>query len=501
MKVTGPSSPLPPSPPPPAILASTVGAPAADPSDSVALGGGASPPAPKPLDTSGLFETKEREPVDPALVSTWRYDAEDKHSIQDVFRTPDGRTYVVADSYDTDRDRRKDPASYTAAFDPAGQPLWTYRPEDGHRITSHVFTAGLTLVASRGEDSWGGSLLVALDEHGTEKWRHESGSREYIDSMRMGPDGTVYVKEGDRITALTSAGEKRWTKKLDLNADEYFHVAGPDGTQYFANDNFSNNFGYDSFRAVTPDGKKKDMDWPDIGTFPLEVGSRLVYGGEKGEVHGLDLAGGAAWEVQTDSVRGLKTPWLGRDGNIYVEGRFDSKLYAVSPDGRLLWTRTIEDTAPGGFETPFQVDRDGSVYYHVERTDEIQRILPDGRPGARIRGGEDLESFRPGGDGKLYTYGRDGVVSVVDVETQHAFRLPLKLEHPQVWDVKDVLPNGIVVLQDMGSQYCIQPSRDRELKEALDRAVRGPQQSDPGKEIAPEDGWIRIGDVRLPVKG
>lgn len=467
------------------------------PQDTVRIG---SPRRLRKVDSAPLFETKEREPVDPALVSTWRYDAQDKHSLKATFRTPDGRTYVVADSFDTDRDRRKDPASYTAAFDPQGQPLWTWRPEGGKRITSHLFHASGTLIVSRGEDGWDGSTLVALNEHGAERWRYESPSREHIDSVRMGPDGKVYVKEGDRLVALTPDGQKAWAKSLSLHADEFFHVAGPDGTQYFANDNFSNNFGYDSFVAVTPDGKKKELDWPDIGTFPLEVGSRLVYGGEKGEIHGIDLAGGKPWQVQTDSLRGLKTPWLGKDGNLYAEGRFDDKLYAISPDGRMLWSREVTDFAPGGFDTPFQVDRDGSVYYHVERSDEIQQILPDGRPGQRIRGGEDLESFRPGGDGKMYTWGRGGVVSVVDLETKHAFRLPLKMENPQVWDIEDVLPNGIVVLQDMCSQMLVQPSRDKELKEALDRIVRG-SDPEPGKDIAPGDGWIQIGDVRLPVNG
>lgn len=506
MKVTGPSTPGGVPWFPTEARSSAAPAAAAPPQDRVQLGRGRL----RKLDTAPLFDTKEREPVDPALVTVWRYDAEDKHSLKATFRTPDGRTYVVADSFDTDRDRRKDPASYTAAFDAQGQPLWTWRPEGGQRITSHLFHSSGTLIVSRGDDGWDGSTLVSLNEHGAERWRYESPSREHIDSIRMGPDGKIYVKEGSRVVALSPDGKKAWSKDLDLHADEFFHVSGPDGTQYFATDNFSNNFGYDSFEAVTPDGQEKEPDWPDIGTFPLEVptsatagaspGSRLVYGGEKGEVHGLDLAGGKPWQVQTDSVRGLKTPWLGRDGNIYAEGRFDDKLYALSPDGKLLWSREIADRAPGGFDTPFQVDVDGSVYYHVERTDEIQRLLPDGRPGDRIRGGEDLESFRPGGDGKLYTWGRGGVVSVVDVESKHTFRLPLKMENPQVWDVKDVLPNGIVVLEDMCSQMLIQPSRDRELREALDRVVRGPE-PEPGKDIAPGDGWIRIGDVRLPVNG
>ncbi len=458
-------------------------------------------PAPQPgsLDTSGLFETSERQPVDPALVSTWRYDAEDRHSLKEVFRTPDGRTYVAADSHDADRDRRRAPASYAAAFDTAGQPLWVYRPEGGQRITSHLFSPGQTLVASRSEEAWGGSTLVALDERGTCKWRYQPEGTARIDSMRQGPDGTVYVKEGDRLTALAPDGQKRWTAGLSLNADDFFHVAGPDGTQYFASDNFSNNLGYDSFRAVTPDGRVQPVDWPEIGSFPLEVGSRLVYGGQKGEIHGLDLAGGPAWTVQTDSVRGLQTPWLGRDGNVYARGRFDAKLYALSPDGRQLWSRTVDDVARGGLDCPFQVDRDGSVYYQVARTDEIQRILPDGRPGERLRGGPGLEGFRPGGDGKLYTYGRTGVISVVDLESGHLFRLPLKIERPQLWDIEDVLPSGVVVLQDQGSQCCIQPSRDRELKEALERAVRGARPAQPGQEISEDDGWIQIGDVRLPV--
>lgn len=450
------------------------------------------------VDLGQVFETRPREPVKPDLLATWHYQAEDKHSIQHMFRNPDGRTYVVADSFDTDRDRRQAPASYTAAFDAQGQPLWTWRPEGGHRITSHLFRSdGTTFIVSRGEDSWGGSHLVRLNAHGVEEWRYESGSREYIDSVRTGPDGTLYVKQGDKVVALAADGGKRWEKSLGLNADEFFHVAGPDGTQYFTADNFSMNFGYDSFRALSPKGKVKDADFPDIGTFPLEVGSRLVYGGEKGEIHGLDLAGGKSWEVQTDSIRGLKTPWLGRDGNVYAEGRFDHKLHAVSPDGKLLWSREITDVRPGGFDERFHVDSDGSVYYAVERSDEIQRILPDGRLGERVRGGENLDSFRPGGDGRLYTWSADGAVGVHDLEKKQSWSQPVEMEHPQVWNLEDVLPNGVVVLKNMDEVYHLQPSREKELKEALERAVKGKPET--GKEIAPEEGWIRIGDVRLPV--
>ncbi len=101
------------------------------PVDSVAVGA-AGPARKGGLETSGLFDRKDRQPVDPATISTWSYEAEPRHTLKETFRTPDGRTYVLAESHDTQRDRLREPASYTAAFDAQGQPLWTFRPEGGH---------------------------------------------------------------------------------------------------------------------------------------------------------------------------------------------------------------------------------------------------------------------------------------------------------------------------------------------------------------------------------
>lgn len=450
-------------------------------------------------DLSKIFEKRPKTPMDPKLVSVWHFDGGDHHSIEEVFHTPDGRTFVTASSFDTSRDRRKDANGYTQAFDDHGRPLWKYESPPGWKIESHLFTSDATYVLTQGEDSWDGSRIVALNRHGDEVWKHETDSRVRIDSIRRGPDGTVYAKAGDDVTALGPDGKVKWTKHLDIHSDEFFHVGAPDGTQIFANDNFSNNFGYDSFRAMDAKGRRHELDWPDIGTFPLEVGSRVVYGGEKGEVHGIDLAGGKSWEVQTDSVRGLKMPFLGRDGNVYVEGRFDNKLYAISPDGRMLWQRTVEDFAPGGFDTPFQVDTDGSVWYQHEDGDRLQQIAPDGKPGRSVRVDDGIASFMPGGDGKLYVWTSESKIRVHDLAKDQGWDLPLTLEHPHTWDIKEVRPGGIVALQCMTERWDVQPSQDRELKEALEEVLAG-RQDQTAPTIEKGDDWVVIGNVRVPVR-
>jgi outer membrane protein assembly factor BamB len=452
------------------------------------------------IDPRPLFAPSPDRPVLPQQIALWHYRAEDRHSLQEIFYLPDGRRFVCAHSFDTQRDRQRVPNSYTAAFDPQGRPLWVYRPDPGYTIKSHLFAGdGTTLVVSRGEGPWDGSLLVALNPQGVEMWRFASPGRQSIDSVRRGPDGTLYVKMGDQVAALKPDGTKKWTRNLGLHTDEFFHEAAPDGRQIFVNDNFSLNFGYDSFRALGPGGKVSDLDLPDIGTFPLAVGHRLVYGGEKGEIHGIDLAGGTRWEVATPSEGGLSTPFLGLDGNIYVEGRHDHRLYAVSPDGRLLWQRTVDDRRPGGgLESTFFPDRDGSVWYALEG-DALQEIRPDGQPGRTIRIPDGFDSFRPGGDGRLYAYG-DGVLSVYDLEKDQLHTLRLDLEHPRTWDLTQVLPGGVVELRCLDEVYHLQPDRTRqeELKEALKRSLVGEAPASPG--IEQEKDWVRIGDVRLPVR-
>jgi len=462
----------------------------------------APPSVPVPVDSVDLgkvFEKRVRAPKTPQVLSTWHFAAKDKHSIDEVFRGPDGSTYVTADSFDTAD--KKHAKSYTAAYDPHGSLRWEYRPDvPGHAIKSQFFMAdGSACVLSQEEGAWPEPLVVMLDSSGGVRWRYEVEGRDKADSVRPAPDGGVYLKAGDTVIKLDADGKKVWSKDLSIYSDEFFHVVTPDGGQLFASDGFCLNFGTRSFYRLDKNGKGHEVSLRTITSFPLEVADRLVYGGEDGKVHGLDLKTLRGWECQTESLRGVKTPFLGRDQNVYVEGRYDDdRLTCIAPDGSIKWQRNVTDHHAGGFNEIFQVDKDGTVYYVLDGGEALARILPDGRPGTPLPFPEGISSFRPGGDGNVYVWTGEGQLAVRNVEKGTGFAQPVDVEYPHTYDVKDVLPGGRVVLQRMDDIYVIPMDVDRELQEELAELQKTQKPAQPPPKIEKGDDWVIIGDIRVP---
>ena len=490
---------------PAALTQAPVPSPVASPVSGGGHGSGA--PLPGGIDLGKVFEKNPLGPYPPAEVASWQYEAKDKHSIDEIVRTSNGRVYLTADSFDTSN--RKGPRGYTVAFDPQGQPLWEYqldgKKDKGQKIHSTLcMPDGSAVVLTRSEEAWTNSHLVSLGPDGKERWRFESDSRDRLESVRPGANGTILAKTEGNLVCFDATGQQLWKTDVPMRADEFFHVVTPDGSQVLVNDNFSNNFGYDSWWVCGPDGQGRDLDLPDIGTFPLELGSQLVYGGERGEVHGVDLGTFGRWEVQTDSTRGLKTPVLGRDGNIYIEGRFDDKIYAVSPTGQKLWQATVSDSRSlGALADRFETDVDGSLYYLKDDGEGIQQIRPDGTQGLLIKVPEGVEHFKPGCDGRLYVWSTsEPALMAFDAGSgQKINTLPLAIEHPHVYDLVDVLPGGVAVLKSMDTIYNIKvdqnPGLEKELEEITQGAGAPPE---PPPTIVTGDEYVVIGGVRVPVR-
>jgi hypothetical protein len=119
------------------------------------------------------------------------------------------------------------------ALSPDGSLQWTYTPPASGR-TPAVGADG-TLYVSTTQD------VVALNPDGTEKWTYplyRAGER-----IIMGGDGTLYTSWFDGIydtgvLALSETGQLKWTFPLTYPDDIGFNVSlslGPDGTLYFAN--------------------------------------------------------------------------------------------------------------------------------------------------------------------------------------------------------------------------------------------------------------------------
>lgn len=464
-----------------------------------------SAPATPAIDLSRVFEKTVRTPVPPETVACWTHLAEDHSSIDETVRLADGTSMIIERSFDTSDN--KNPRGRVICFNPDGTARWTFIPPQTSysrdRIESHLLLGdGSSYAVTRGDGAWDSTHLIALDRDGHERWRWETEAREKIDSVRPTSDGGLVVKAGDTVVGLDKDGKERWDCDLPMHSDAYFHVVADDGTHIFVNDDFSNNFGYDHFQGISPKGASRELDLPGITSFPLQLDNRLVYAGADGQLHGVELGGKYShWDVQTSSERGLKTPYAGADANIYVEGRFDSNVYCVSRDGTLRWQREITDAAPrGGLEDMLRAAPDGTAYYLREGGDVIARIQPDGKPGKDVAVSEGVSSFQVGPDGKLYIWSSESSIIVHDPEKSQSVAYPLEIEHPHVWDIKEVLQDGRIVFEGQGRVHHIRIDENAEIAKRLEEIISSPAPSQPPPTIEREQDWVVIGGVRVPVR-
>ncbi len=446
--------------------------------------------------STAILTQGPRGPIEPSEIAALSYQAPEDYHIEEQYALPDGRTVLSLSGYEQ--------PDFSLALDPQGKELWKFQPDEDHEIESHLFLSnGTTFVHTKGKGAWPTAQAICLDAQGKERWRFESDSREAIDSLQADPQGNLFVKLGQDLLKLDPDGKKLWRKDLKIQADEYFHVPTPDHGQIFASDDFSNTFRTPHFCLVSAQGKVKQVDLPDIGSFPYATETQLFYGGARGEARGIDLKTLKAWEVQTDSaVGGLYTPFGGPDGRIYFPGRRDEKLYCVSADGQMLWQRTIEDNDRGAMvETGFKPARDGSLYYAKRDGETIQQIKPDGQLGLTLKVSGGFESFLPADDGCLYSVDRDATIRRHDLSQGTTFEVRLKLPESMRWEL-DAVEGNVVTLTDKlsGTFHKLRIDPQDEVKRQLEEAKNAPP-PDASPGIKEGDGWVIVGNVRVRRRG
>jgi outer membrane protein assembly factor BamB len=455
--------------------------------------------------TQAVLKPESREPVTVDRAAHWSHKSEDRHSIEGIYRTPSGNTFVCCHSFDTEN--RDTPRAYTVAYDSSGRELWKFRPDTHYSIDEHLFSSdGSTYIACNSEERWDRPSVTALNADGTVRWKFQPDGEDRCTSIRLGPDGTLYAKMKNTLYAVDGSGNLKWKHRIGMNSDDFFHEMTPGGTSIFANDNFSNNFGYDMFYSVDSKGKKKELDLPDIGTFPIhDDNGHIFYGGEKGEFYGINPETMETWKLQLGSERGLKTPHWGPDGRIYVEGRFDKGLYAIDPQGKLLWRQEIDDARPSGMglEPFYRVAKDGSVYYARRDKEVIQQIDGSGNRKKEISVNGGFSDFAPDSRGNVLIRRDDDTIVTCDVETDSRFYFPMELARNM--DMKEVLDDGSVVFQDMCDSFKVTIGMDQEVKKKLEELTAGDdggedkgEQGSAGIEV--QQDWVIIGDVKLPRK-
>ncbi len=224
-----------------------------------------------------------------------------------------------------------------------GAVLWTYA--QGMESAPAITPAGKIIV------SVGQHRLDQLSATGELEWTITGVGNVGYDQPVVGPDGTVYQAEHDTgINAISSTGELLWTFPITSTVRALVAL-GPDGTLYVGEDEF----GY--FYAINPDGTMKWQFPTGAGIYSSAAvardGTVYVASTLSGFVFALDPEGNPKWQL--DLGIGLGEPVvLGGDGTIYFSGT-GAGLYAVSPEGTVLWHNSGARSAPA-------IGLDGSLY-------------------------------------------------------------------------------------------------------------------------------------------
>ncbi len=213
-------------------------------------------------------------------------------------------------------------------------------------------------------------------------------------------DGTISIACDSKLSYTstnTYAINPNGTIKWESNAKAYYDlILSNEGTIYFAEPWVNNNPSY--FYALGSDGS---IIWkyllPNWGLFYGIVNynnTSLTHDGNiitslNGTLLCINSKGGLEWELpflplNIYPIVGLIGPSISLDGTIYIHTVLQksnlSKLFAISPDGKIKWDILLNDTESSTPSFLPIIGRDGTIYVCFNRQNklELAAITPDG---------------------------------------------------------------------------------------------------------------------------
>lgn len=225
-----------------------------------------------------------------------------------------------------------------AADAETGAALWSF-PTGGIIVASPALSgAGEIIIPSTD------SFLYAFAPDGSLLWESFVGS-EMDSSPAIGDDGTIYVGNyAGELVALNPDGSEKWRFAVDTVSGLDSRILGspaltPEGKILFGSGN-------GRFYSLNPDGS---LNWSTA--FPEEMDSSPaidefgdIYSGSRaGAFFKLNELGVESWSLDVGDVF-FSSPVLDALGNAYIvayDGDGQSRVYAVDPEGQVLWTQLI----------------------------------------------------------------------------------------------------------------------------------------------------------------
>ncbi len=208
-------------------------------------------------------------------------------------------------------------------------------------------------------------VLYALSPDGSEKWRYMLDSVQRAGCPAIADDGTIYVAQlGGALYAFTPSGAVKWqftgrnnltgmvAPNPTIGSGGDIYVTGPqEGT---VRDSY--------LYAVKPDGTlhwEHYFDGYEVTVDPAVGSDGTVYCScDDGRLYAFDAAGAVRWTYDAGMGNSsMRTPAVGNNGLVYFAD-FTPAVNAVGPDGALVWTCPLPDSAAGHLA----LNPDGVVY-------------------------------------------------------------------------------------------------------------------------------------------
>lgn len=365
--------------------------------------------------------------------------------------------------------------------------------------TGHYDSRAYPLPGGRMYEGGLNGTIRLLNSDGKLAWEKAAGDNGLSVTPAVAPDGTAYVSRVVAVEAWAPDGTRRWhsavSDSLSLQC-----AAGPEGNCYV----------FDGTRLLALDGRDGRVlwkhplqsDWCDEP--PLVGKDGTVYCADKDSV---------VWAFRPDGkVRwhydGVKTPGkgfkladvtthlaVGDDGSVYF-GHRSGKLIALDPDGHEKWQAPLA-SAPDLYESP-SVDGHGVVYAGEGRDNTAVAAFDpqDGHELWRRDAGSVLHvtGIPQGGvvvgikGGPLQAFAHDGT-------PQWTFHSGNTFTRPSFGADGAMYTGAGQKLYAVTADTATTAERQQRI---VERAVADSGEPKATPTIESHDGWVIIGNVRVP---
>lgn len=270
--------------------------------------------------------------------------------------------------------------------------------------------------------SWN-CFLYAFVPDGTEKWSHDCGSTISAGSPAIAPDGTIYVTTMDPknlLVAVNPDGTEKWRYQTGQWMTSAPAIAS-DGTIFFGS---TDTYIYALNSNGTLRWRYKTGDYV-MGSASIAADGTVYIASWDDYLYALNPVNGSlVWRSRIGTGSKVN-PSIGPDGTIYIGGK---DLYAIRPNGTLLWTFVLDSNSVVTWSSP-AISADGIIYFGTYIGDgqggDIIAVNPNGTERWRQRIANYWVDSSPsigsdgtvyigcaydGGGGYLYAFGRGPLI-------------------------------------------------------------------------------------------